>query len=175
MDFYLIGMDIGGAIIRSIYKICVKQITIAENVRDGSEIRIITLERDTAENAPDCTELPHNQRKDPKTINYLSMTKNNKEALLQKLILDYLRLHGYLAIKVNNGGVYIKKLDRYMKSPQRGISDILFWGHSIFGAIEVKVKPNKPTAEQEQFLADMRYRGGVALVAYSLDDISKII
>ena len=134
------------------------------NLREGYCRECTRLHR----TAPQSTERPQDDK-------FLSMTKNNKEALLQKLILDYLRLHGYLAIKVNNGGVYIKKLDRYMKSPQRGISDILFWGHSIFGAIEVKVKPNKPTAEQEQFLADMRYRGGVAIVAYSLDDVSKII
>jgi hypothetical protein len=100
--------------------------------------------------------------------------KTVKESLLQKQILDWLRLKGYLAVKFNNGGVYIKKLDRYMKSPQKGVSDILFWGHGVFGAIECKTG-SKPSQEQLQFLEDMRYRGGISVVAYSLDDVLKVM
>lgn len=62
-----------------------------------------------------------------------------------------------------------------MRSPQKGVSDLLFWGHEIFGAIECKVKPNKPSIEQLQFLEDMRNKGGVGIVAYSLDDVLKVI
>lgn len=36
-----------------------------------------------------------------------------------------------------------------------------------------KIKPNKPTELQEQYLNEVRKRGGIAMVAYSLDDVIK--
>ena len=99
-----------------------------------------------------------------------------KESDIQKQILDYLRLKGCLVFKVNNGGVYIKKLNRYMKSPQKGISDIV--GETkkgLFLAIEVKKKYNKPSPEQLDFIEQVKARGGIGLVAYCLEDVMKII
>ena len=99
------------------------------------------------------------------------MPKKVTENQLQKQIIDYLRLKEYLAVKFPSVGIYNKKTGSYIPMPQRGVSDILFWGHSIFGAIECKMKPKKPTPEQLQFLEDMKYRDGMAIVAYSLDDV----
>ena len=44
-----------------------------------------------------------------------------------------------------------------------------------FLAVECKIKPNKPTELQEQYLEEIRRRGGIALVAYSLDDITEFL
>lgn len=98
-----------------------------------------------------------------------------KESEVQKLILDYLRLNGCLVFKVNNGGVYIKSRDCYMKGPIKGVPDIVgLTSKGRFIGVEVKVKYNKPSAEQLSFLAEIKKRKGIALVAYSLDDIIKI-
>tara|TARA_Y100000310_G_C20413341_1_gene683115 strand:+ start:297 stop:578 length:282 start_codon:yes stop_codon:yes gene_type:complete len=37
--------------------------------------------------------------------------------------------------------------------------------------IEVKVKPNKPSAEQLQWIEDMKKINAIAIVAYKLDDV----
>ncbi len=97
-----------------------------------------------------------------------------KESQVQKLILDYLRLKGCLVFKVNNGGIYVKSRDCYMKSPMKGIADII--GCTKSGkmiAIEVKVKYNKPSLEQLEFLAQVKQRKGIGILAYSLDDVIK--
>jgi hypothetical protein len=44
-----------------------------------------------------------------------------------------------------------------------------------FIAIECKIKPNKPTELQEAYLAEIRKRGGIALVAYELTDVEVIL
>jgi len=98
-----------------------------------------------------------------------------KEADLQKTILDYLRLKKCLVFKVNNGGVYIKKRNCYMRSPMRGVSDIIGCtqkGRMI--AIEVKMKGKKPSSEQLDFIEQVKSRGGITAVAYTLDDIIKL-
>lgn len=43
-----------------------------------------------------------------------------------------------------------------------------------FIAIECKIKPNKPTQLQEAYLEEIRKRGGIAIVAYSLDDVTHL-
>ena len=43
-----------------------------------------------------------------------------------------------------------------------------------FLAIECKIAPNKPTDLQEAYLEEVRKRGGIALVAYSLDDVTNL-
>jgi hypothetical protein len=40
-----------------------------------------------------------------------------------------------------------------------------------FVAIECKIGRNKPTDLQNAYLEEIRKRGGIAIVAYSLDDV----
>jgi Holliday junction resolvase len=110
------------------------------------------------------------------------MVSKIKESEVQKLILDYLRLKGCLVFKVNNGGVYIRSRDCYMKSPMKGISDIVgLTKKGQFLAIEVKkrgktpCKDGKPSSEQLEFLAQVKQRKGIGILAYSLDDVIEII
>jgi len=44
-----------------------------------------------------------------------------------------------------------------------------------FIAVECKIKPNKPTESQEAYLAEIKKRGGVAVVAYDLTDVEAIL
>jgi hypothetical protein len=40
--------------------------------------------------------------------------------------------------------------------------------------VECKIGKNKPTELQEAYLEEIKKRGGVAIVAYSLEDVANI-
>ncbi len=42
-------------------------------------------------------------------------------------------------------------------------------------AVELKIRPNKPTVLQESYLEEVRKRGGIALVAYDLKDVEAVL
>lgn len=86
-----------------------------------------------------------------------------KEAEVQKQILDYLKSKGHYVIKT-------------IVSNKKGVPDIL--GCSNTGrmfAVEVKAPGKKleVTALQTYNLAEIKRRGGIALVADSLIDIAE--
>lgn len=59
-----------------------------------------------------------------------------------------------------------------MKLATAGTSDITgCTKDGRFVAFEAKIHPNKPTQLQDAYLEEVRKRGGIALVAYSLDDV----
>jgi len=98
-----------------------------------------------------------------------------KETDLVRQIIQLLNLRGHLVQRTQSG--MVKVTNKYgkhhmMKFAQAGTSDIT--GCSRDGrhiAVECKIRPNKPTELQEQYLEEVRKRGGIALVAYDLDDI----
>lgn len=95
---------------------------------------------------------------------------------IQKQILDWLRLHGATAIRVNSGamaGDYKGKKRFVRMNDTVGCSDILCCWRGRFVAIEVKRPGNKPTLDQESFLQTVERSGGLAIVAYSVDDVEK--
>ena len=85
------------------------------------------------------------------TPNETSITRQIKELLFRV---------GYFPIKIA-GGPYQKP----------GIADLLVCGEGKFIAIEVKKPGGKLSPLQEAFLHDIRAAGGVAFVAYSVDDV----
>lgn len=102
------------------------------------------------------------------------------EAGIQKAILDYLKLKGHFAIRVNTQGVPMwnegNRLKGFRPSPMKGVADILgVKKGGQFFAIEVKKKGNKPSPEQLKFLADVEKRGGIAMVAYNLEEVTKLL
>ncbi len=84
-------------------------------------------------------------------LNETSITRQIKQVLFQV---------GYFPIKIA-GGPYQKP----------GISDLLVCGEGKFIAIEVKKPGGRISPLQEQFLNDVRAAGGIAFVAYSIDDV----
>ncbi len=103
------------------------------------------------------------------------MKNKYKEKDLQKDILSWLRLNQYLAIKYPSIGTYNSKTQKYIPMPICGVSDILFWGNGRFGAIECKMKYNRVSLNQEKFLEEMKEKGGIDIVAYSLDEVINIL
>ena len=97
--------------------------------------------------------------------------KKMKEGDLQRLIIDYLEAKKYLVIKQQSGALFNPQKG-YIPMRRTGIPDLLFCSPTgQFGAIEVKIKPNKATEDQLYFLSEVEQRGGVAILAYSLEEI----
>lgn len=107
----------------------------------------------------------------------LKKRKQSKEQTLQKAILAYLKAKGYFVWKNSTTGVYdpLKRAWRTNRG-QRGVSDILgLTKKGRFLAIEVKIKPNKTSPEQVEFLWSVEKSKGFGLVAYCLDDVINYI
>ena len=93
-----------------------------------------------------------------------------KEQTIVNQIIAYLKLNGYFVWRQNTGAM---KLDnRFIQFGFKGISDIIGMTPSgRFIAIECKVKGNKPTQFQTDFLEGVVEHGGIAILAYSLDEV----
>jgi hypothetical protein len=92
---------------------------------------------------------------------------------IQRAILDFLRWRGIPCYKHQDAG--IRKPDGgYIPTRARGVSDIIgcIPKTGRFLAIEVKRPGNKPTAEQQQFIDTINGAGGLAFVAYSVEEVS---
>lgn len=112
---------------------------------------------------------------------YHLRTIEPSEATIQNAILRYLAMNPLIAWanRFNTGAAVVESQDangatrrRYIRYAFPGCSDIL--GQLIDGrflAVEVKAKGNKATEEQAAFLAKVAKAGGVAILAYSIDDV----
>ncbi len=94
--------------------------------------------------------------------------------LMNEIKLRLSRL-GFAVFRVNVGK-FITKDRRYINSGlPRGFSDLFAVRNGKAYFIEVKVKPNKPTSEQLNFIEQMsNIYGCAAGVAYSVDDAERI-
>lgn len=94
-------------------------------------------------------------------------------------ILHYLELIGIMAWRNNKGATpYIDETTgrrRYVKFGGRpGASDIFgVLRGGRFLAIETKIRPRTPTADQRMFMVDVNAAGGLGFPAWTLDDVLK--
>jgi len=100
----------------------------------------------------------------------------------QAAILHYLAIRGIFAWRQNQGAMRMenkanemgrrKRRDRFIRfAAVDGISDIIGIYKGRFLSIEVKKVGNKPTDHQRDFLTRVDKEGGIAIVAYSVDDV----
>lgn len=96
-----------------------------------------------------------------------------EETEIQTQILNFLESIGYIVMKYNNGAHKVKGGIRGRRSKKSiGVSDILACSPSgIFCAIEVKKPGGKLSLEQIDFLGNVKKRNGVAIAAFSLEDV----
>lgn len=110
-----------------------------------------------------------------------------KEKGIQAQILDWLRVNGAVAIRVNSGafgGTYNGKKRFVKMNDTPGCSDILCCFKGTFLAVEVKrqkpvrrkavadlTKEALHLAEQEAFLRSVNNAGGIGLFAASVADV----
>jgi hypothetical protein len=105
--------------------------------------------------------------------------KRPTETQLVKACLDYLRLRGLVAFRVNSGAAVAgegaaRRFIRFNGAP--GCSDILCVGPGgRFVACECKVGSNTTTPNQAAFLDRIRAAGGVALVVRSVDELRQAL
>ena len=105
--------------------------------------------------------------------------KARNETALVKAALDYLHHHGIRAWRENSGGMTSeykgkKRFVRFSGAP--GKSDIIgILPSGRFLAVECKTGRNKPTEIQQAFLAMVKDAGGLAIVAWDLDDIDEAL
>lgn len=106
------------------------------------------------------------------------------EQQLKKLLVEYLLRKGHF-VWVNNSG-FVKRFymskqgvesSHVLRSGIKGSSDIIgiekITGRFI--AIEVKAGKNITSTEQDIFLENINRRNGLAIVAYSLEDVQKYL
>lgn len=113
------------------------------------------------------------------------MTEND----IKNSIIQYLRLNQWLVFRINSGAATVKDekgkrrwfwFARWFvagkEEKRAGISDIigLHPRHRPI-AVETKLPGNKPTEAQQEFLDEWTEHGGVAIVAYSLDDLIEVL
>lgn len=97
------------------------------------------------------------------------------EKAIQKSILDYLAAANYVHWR-NNSGVYRPQnrdgSTRFVRFGQTGTGDIVgLTKTGRFFSIEVKRVGKKPTAAQLEFMERVRKSNGIAILAYSLNDV----
>lgn len=143
--------------------------------RDDCEALAKELER---QNAPALAAKPAPARpKFPPKLRELEVP----EKATQAAILRYLPLRHVFAWRQNQGAMRMpneptpygaRRRDRFVKfAGVDGISDIIGIYKGRFLAIEVKRIGNKPTDDQRAFLERVDKEGGIAIVAYSVDDV----
>ena len=115
------------------------------------------------------------------TFNGIRTFENKMKKILekdiQKSILDYLRMNGFMAWKSVSTGIAGggKDKTRFYSMGQKGLSDIIALkdGATIF--IEVKTDKGVLTDNQKKFLEDVRRKGAIGIVARSIDDVAKVL
>jgi len=105
--------------------------------------------------------------------------KSPRESDIQRSILDYLTLLRIPCWRNNSGAVALGdgKSRRYVRYGAKGSADILgvLPPSGRLLAIEVKRPGNKPTEHQSTWLEGMRQAGAVVCVAYSVEDVQRVL
>lgn len=88
------------------------------------------------------------------------------EQLIKRQIMDWLNAQPRCYVRVLQiGGI------RGRSNSSKGMSDILGLWNGRGLAIEVKAKGGRMSKEQVEFLEAWNESGGIAIVAYSLEDV----
>ena len=100
------------------------------------------------------------------------------EAQTQKLIIQWLRLHGAWCLRINGGAMQVGK--RFVRFTDTvGAPDILCcWptdGRGVLLAIEVKRRGGKASPDQLACLDAIRRAGGLAIIADSLEAVERAL
>lgn len=99
---------------------------------------------------------------------------------LQKAVAQLLDLLGWLWWHTPNGGKRSAREAARLKAMgvKAGVPDVLIFERTNTGfgcAIELKIKPNKPTVEQLATMEALRGRGWQATVCHSMDEVMMTI
>ena len=63
-----------------------------------------------------------------------------------------------------------------IKVGQKGVSDVIgFTPEGIFVAAELKIRPNKPTPAQQEFIDNLNRNNGFGKIIYDTDEVEVFI
>ncbi len=101
----------------------------------------------------------------------------NNETDLMHRIEEAVSKRGCLVFRANVGKIRMADGRWFDTGLPKGFSDLFGFipRSGRFFAIECKVKPNKPTPEQIQFLHVIRRLGAIGLVAYDVEDVEQAL
>ena len=100
------------------------------------------------------------------------------EQEIQNSILEWLHFVGIFAWRNNSAGIYDQRSGAYRRKPKyaiNGVSDILgILPDGKFFAIETKANRRKKASyDQKQFISKINEQGGIALVAWSIEQVEE--
>lgn len=98
------------------------------------------------------------------------------ESKLLSEIIKAVYDNGNMIYRINTGTVKMENGKRFSTGVPAGFSDCMGFrpdGQVFF--IEVKVKPNKASQKQIDFIEKVRQRGALAGVAYNIDEALAIV
>jgi len=95
-----------------------------------------------------------------------------KESDIQRDILSYLRLNGFMAWKNHNVG---KMPSGKNVTVLKGVSDIIALKDSIAVFIEVKTTKGETSEDQKKFLEAVRRHGAIGVVARSISEVEQVL
>ncbi len=99
-----------------------------------------------------------------------------RETDLKLAVVAYLQALGFIAWVQNVGGVKFRSggRQRFVRFGFAGLSDILcILPGGRFLVVETKILDNVASQAQKDFMADVERMGGIAVLAYSLDDVDE--
>ena len=112
------------------------------------------------------------QRKHP-TMLHLAPRKFRDDTAngLTACIISYLRLKGAFVSRINNTGVYDRRLRKYRRGTNRkGLPDILATYKGISLMIEVKVGRDRLNEDQKKIRHEQELSGGLFFVAHNFTE-----
>lgn len=114
----------------------------------------------------------------PSSINGMALISMRESDLLKAIMLAAPKYH--CTLLRNNVGCLKDITGRTVKfGLATGSSDLIGWticnAAAVFTAVEVKKPGGKPTKEQQAFIAAVQQAGGIACVAYCIDDLKVAI
>lgn len=98
-----------------------------------------------------------------------------KESEVQKMLLDYLRIRGWFAFKVNTAGIFKQKTGNYIPNPNRGCPDIFAAKGGITIAVEAKSEKGAQSDFQKEWQRNWEAAGCRYLLIHSLDELIKLL
>lgn len=95
----------------------------------------------------------------------------NNEQQIQKQVIDYLTLNGWLVWKNKNTN---RGTGIYLPTHQKGVPDLTALRNGQVVFIEVKTETGKSSSYQEEFQFDITWHGGIYRIVRSVKDAESI-
>lgn len=89
---------------------------------------------------------------------------------LTKCVVEYIRLKGGFASRINNQGTYNQKLRKYIPSTSRkGLADVMATFRGLSLHVEIKTGKDRQSSEQMKIESEVRQAGGYYFLAKDFD------